>query len=174
MCIVLKTKRLILRPLEMEDLLSLHRYSSDTENTKYMLYLPYDSLEESKGFLINAINQWQKEKPKTYEFAIILDNIHIGGISLFIDYENNEAEIGWVIDSKYQKKGYTSEAAIALKDFVFNKLKFKRLIACCDSRNIASYKTMEKIGMKFERDNGIRYNRGSDEPVKELLYSIEI
>lgn len=37
MSFVLKTERLVLRPLDIEDLDTVHEYASDVENTKYMI-----------------------------------------------------------------------------------------------------------------------------------------
>lgn len=80
----IKTQRLILKPLGTKYLHSTHRYSSDLENCRLMVFLPYDSLEETEQFLLNAEAEWQKECPDFYEFAIILKDVHIGAISLYI------------------------------------------------------------------------------------------
>lgn len=47
-----------------------------------------------------------------------------------------------------KNKGYTTEAAHKLIEFGFNELKLAVIYATCDTRNIASYKIMEKINMK--------------------------
>lgn len=37
---IIKTDRLVLRPLSTNDLYTTHKYSSDVENTRYMINLP--------------------------------------------------------------------------------------------------------------------------------------
>ena len=59
----IKTSRLILRPMSMEYLESTHKYASDQENTRYMLFLPNNTLEETIGYLGDAEEEWKKEAP---------------------------------------------------------------------------------------------------------------
>ena len=66
----------------MQDLETTHAYSSDKDNTKYMLFLPNESIEETKEFLEECQQQWHKQKPDYYEFAVIADGKHIGGIGV--------------------------------------------------------------------------------------------
>ena len=35
----------------------------------------------------------------------------------------------------------------------------RRIFACCDSENVASYRTMLKLGMRLCKDDGVRTNR---------------
>ncbi|WP_282433306.1 GNAT family N-acetyltransferase [Desulfosporosinus sp. FKA] len=73
MSFVLKTERLVLRPLDIEDLDTVHEYASDVENTKYMIHLPNDTIEETSHFLTRITNEWKKDQLKFYEFAITLE-----------------------------------------------------------------------------------------------------
>ena len=42
----------------------------------------------------------------------------IGNISLRIDTEQETAEIGYTVNANYHRKGYATEAALALKECV--------------------------------------------------------
>ena len=88
--------------------------------------------------------------------------------------EKNVGEFGWIINKQYWKKGYATEAALAIKDFAIKELKVSKLIATCDSRNSNSYKLMEKIGLGLESDNGTRTYPKNGETAKELMYSLII
>lgn len=169
---ILKTERLVLRPLNTDDLNSTHEYAGNAENAKYMIYLPNDTIEDTKEFLLNAASEWKKENPSFYEFAITLNGKHIGAISLYLDDTLPEGELGWIIHKDYWRNGYITEAATAIKEFAVHDLKVTKLIAHCDSRNIGSSRIMEKIGLTLERDDGIRYNKGAAAPSKEFLYSL--
>ena len=54
----IQTDRLVLRPLCVDDLETTHRYASDRENARYMMFLPNDSEEETLDFLREAQEEW--------------------------------------------------------------------------------------------------------------------
>lgn len=171
---IIQTERLLLRPLGMEDLHTTHAYVGDKEHVKYMRYLPTDSLEETKDFLLGIAAEWQKEYPQFFEFAMTLGEKNIGSVSVYLDETGEEGELGWILHSDYCGSGYATEAAKAVMAFAVNELKVKRLVAHCDARNEASYRVMEKIGLRLERDDDIRYNKGAQQPAQGLLYSMTI
>lgn len=170
----IKTERLLLRPLDIADLMTAHEYSSDVENTKYMMWLPNQTVEETAAFLKRVTNEWKKSKPSFYEFAVVLDGLHIGAISVYLDDTHQTGELGWILDKKYHKMGYACEAALAIKDFALNTLHLKKIIAQCDYRNEPSRKLMEKIGMQLESDDGNRTYAKRNETARELTYSLTV
>ena len=98
----------------------------------------------------------------------------LGEDIILYNEEKNVGEFGWIINKQYWKKGYATEAALAIKDFAIKELKVSKLIATCDSRNSNSYKLMEKIGLGLESDNGTRTYPKNGETAKELMYSLII
>ena len=86
--------------------------------------------------------------------------------------DRTEAELGWVLHRDYWRRGYVTEAALAVMKFA-RGIGVRRIFACCDSKNVASRKTMEKLGMKLVKDDGVRTNRSMGEEVRvELTYEI--
>lgn len=166
------TDRLTLRPLDISDIKTVHEYASDDENTTYMYFLPNKTMEETRSFLEYVTAEWQKEVPATYEFAVVLDGKQIGAVSVALNDERTEGEMGWIINKRYWHKGYAYEAARAVRDFALNDLKIPRLIAQCDHRNENSYKLMEKLGFVLEDANGTRTYPKSGETARELTYAI--
>lgn len=166
------TKRLLLVPLGPQFLVSTHEYSGDIDNTKYMVYLPNLDINETKNFLDKVQAEWQKYNPQFYEYAIMVDNEHIGAVSLYI--ENAEGELGWIINKKFWGNGYAVEAAQGIINFALQELKVRKFIAHCDSQNTNSYKVMEKLGMSLVSKTQGRKNKLSDEDREELMYSLEI
>ena len=57
---IIHTDRLELKPMCMDYLYSTHEYASDPENTKYMLFLPNESIEETKEYLEGAEKEFKK------------------------------------------------------------------------------------------------------------------
>ncbi len=169
----LHTPRLTLRPADMRYLHTTHAYAADLENTRFMMYLPYASLEETAQSLRDAEAEWAKPLPERYEFVILLAGEHIGGVTLYMQPDRSQAELGWVLNKAYWRQGFVTEAAGALMAFARETLGVRRIFACCDSENVASYKTMEKLGMRLADDQGKRCNRSmGDEVRRELTYEV--
>ena len=61
-----------------------------------------------------------------------------------------QAELGWVIDPTYAGRGLATEAARALLRVCFDDLRLRRVIAQCFADNVASWRLMEKLGMRRE------------------------
>ena len=76
------------------------------------------------------------------------------------------------MNKKHWNCGYVSEAANAV-DFAKKQLHLQGVIAQCDSRNIASARVMEKIGMRLIDVNGTRTYVKRDETAQELTYMIK-
>lgn len=171
---IIHTERMILKPLGTEYLQTVNKYATDLENTRFMMHLPNENIEETKAFLEGTAAEWQKETPTFYEFAIILDGVHIGAVSVYMDESFSEGELGWIVDKDYWGKGYAYEASKALVDMYVEKLGIRKFIAHCDSENEASKRVMQKLGMQLEAEYDGRKNRASDEVRRECLYSMEV
>jgi RimJ/RimL family protein N-acetyltransferase len=149
----IKTDRLLLRPLRMTDLDDLFAYYSMEIVTRF-LYIEPKNKEEMKEALEVKINHTSlKAKGDKLTLAVVLpaEDRVIGEVSLFLKKpEHNTAEIGYVFNPDYQGHGYATEAAAMLLKIGFEHFRFHRIFARCDGRNTASYKLMERIGMRRE------------------------
>ena len=166
----IKTERLILKPLGIEYLDTVNEYAMDRENTRYMLYLPNETAEETEKFLIKVDKEWQKDKPDYLTFAVIYNGVHIGAVD--VDLYDGFGELGWIINKKYQKNGFACEAVRALIEYLKDHMNIRHFVAHCDSRNIPSYRLMEKIGMKKTAESYDRRNRNSAEIGTEYQYEL--
>jgi RimJ/RimL family protein N-acetyltransferase len=61
-----------------------------------------------------------------------------------------QAELGWVLDPGYSARGYATEAVRALLSYCFATLGFRRVVANCFLDNDASWRLMERVGMRRE------------------------
>ena len=185
----LESSRLILVPTGMQYFETRSRIAGDIENTRFMMFLP-KSPNETKKYLENCELQWKSENQDLFEFEILLKDEKvssiselksIGGISFeLLDsnpevvkiYGNNVADMGWILDKNYWNKGFVTEAANLIVDFV-KSLGVKMIFAQCDSENIGSWRVMEKIGMKRICDNGKRFNK-SEPNIEKTEYTYAI
>ena len=173
MPIELQTERLVLRPLGTADLQTVHAYASDAETTAYMLRLSNRTLQQTQQFLLCAEQEWQKQSPRFYEFAITLAGRQIGAVSLYLEEEEPAGELGWILQKRYWRQGFATEAALAVREFA-RGLGLRRLTAHCDARNTASRRVMEKIGMSLEDGTGTRVYPKTGETARELLFGIAL
>lgn len=161
---LLHTARLLLRPVTAGDLATTYAYSGNLENTRFMMFLPDPDEQETALHLAEAEEQWHMDAPERYEFAVCLnagaqlEGQHIGGVTLYMQEDRTEAELGWVLHRDHWRRGYVTEAADAVIEFA-RAMGVKRIFACCDSENVASYRTMLKLGMRLCKDDGVRQNR---------------
>lgn len=61
-----------------------------------------------------------------------------------------EAEIGWTLDPSLHGRGLGTELARELLAIAFDGLGVRRVVALCFADNVASWKVMEKVGMRRE------------------------
>lgn len=159
-----------LEPLSLKHLDTTHIYASDPDVTKYMFF--HNQNKETTMLFLMGVELALKKNPiDYYEFAIMLDEVHVGAISLAI--ENNIGELGWILNKNYWNKGIVTKSAYLMIDFA-KTLNLDKLIANCDHRNIGSYRVMEKIGMKRIKSDGIRRNYHENVDSIEFIYEMKI
>ena len=186
----LATERLRLVPQSMKYLESTHEYASDRQNMRYMMFLPNDSIEDTKQFLANSEAEWKSASPRDLQGASLRGGEHIGGISVTLldaasnalsgssnsgDASSISAELGWCLKKSAQGSGLAQEAAAALIQWTNKTFGVTRFIAHCDSENIASWTTMENLGMKRVCQTGGRRNKlAPEEEREEFTYELEL
>lgn len=94
------------------------------------------------------------------------DNAFVGSTGLHrVNWDVRKFEIGYWCDSRYQKKGYITEAVVGLVNFAFEHFEANRIEIRCDPRNINSRNIPEKLGFSLE---GILINNDLSADGKEL------
>lgn len=104
---IIQTKRLKIEINSLQHLDTTYEYFSDPETTQYTYFLPR-SFEETKKFLMDARLAEGKNPQMDYELAIIYQGVHVGSISLNL-FDLKTAEIGWVLNKKYQHLGIATK-----------------------------------------------------------------
>jgi ribosomal-protein-alanine N-acetyltransferase len=142
---LLETPRLVLRPITPADGPAIHEYMSDPVVTRW---LPEGPLNEAQAQAFARKHAGRSAR------AIAVTERGSGqfvGHMVFHPWLGHAThEIGWAIASGCQGRGYATEAAAALLDFAFGALACHRVIATCQPENAASWRVMEKLGMRRE------------------------
>jgi RimJ/RimL family protein N-acetyltransferase len=75
----------------------------------------------------------------------------IGEVSLtWSSQAHQQGEVGFIFHPDYQGYGYATEGTKVMLGLGFEELKLHRIYGRCDARNLASYKLMERLGMRRE------------------------
>ena len=167
------TERLLLRPLCMDDLHTVHLYASDVELTRYMMNLPNKDIHESRNFIAEAEAEWAKSAPEFYEYAVVYKGLHIGGVCLYLSDNGTKGELGWIISADCHGEGLATEAALSMVQLA-RKLGLEAVYARCDSRNAASQKLMQRLGMELVDGSGTRFYEKKQETAGELRYEMTL
>lgn len=143
---ILETERLVLRPVTLADAEDMYEYASKDENT-YFVFPLHQSLEDTQHsiatyFMANPLGKFGIELKETKKL--------IGTIDIRVDMKKSKAELGYVLNQAFAKRGYATEAAAALMKFAFETLELEKVVASCDTRNTASEAVMKRLGMQKE------------------------
>ena len=151
---ILKTERLILRPLKDSDEKSLIENINNIKVSKWLLKVPHPyTKKDAKAWIKYYKEKSKKRKKEDYSFGIELkaEKKIIGAVGLHgVSKIQGTAEVGYWLGEKYWRFGYGSEALREVLKFAFNKLKLRRIEAGVFAGNPASGKLLEKFGAKKE------------------------
>ena len=67
------------------------------------------------------------------------------------EFEQSEALLGYLVDPAYAGRGIATTVTAALLDRAFGELGLRRVTAGCFADNVASWRVMEKVGMRREQ-----------------------
>jgi ribosomal-protein-alanine N-acetyltransferase len=162
MSIIIETKRLIIREIDLNDKQGMFELDSDPDVHKYLdepiVYTIEESINKIKNvqqqYINNGVGRWAIIEKSTNEF--------LGWAGLKLEepkffHPTKYYDIGYRLIKKYWGKGYATEASRASLLYGIENLNIKEIYADVDSNNFASKKVLEKIGLKYLKtfdDNG--------------------
>lgn len=151
----LRTDRLELRPLVQADAPSLLQIHADPEFMRFWSSEPWTSLDQATTLIEKDLRELAAGEHLRLGIFLNGSGEMVGTCSLFNLFQQcRRAEIGYGIASPHWRRGYMFEAVGALIDYAFVSLALNRLEADIDPRNIASARSLEKLG--FEREGYLR------------------
>ncbi|MGH2587308.1 MAG: GNAT family N-acetyltransferase [Dehalococcoidia bacterium] len=146
----IETERLLLREFEPSDWEGLLTYNGDPEVQRFRGRELLDTA--GAHALIATMRGRQAERPRTwYDLAIIrrLDGRQIGRCERQLAH-GSTGEIGYMLARDVWGQGYATEAARALLTAGFGALGLHRIYAECELENTASWRVLERLGMRRE------------------------
>ena len=152
---VTQTKRLTLRFLSETDLPDVYDIFSHPEVMRYWSYPPWTDTSQAQQWLMMIQEGYQTGNALQLGIERRFDPVLVGTCTLFqFHVASRRAEIGYALGRPYWRSGYMHEALQALLGYAFQTLELNRLEADIDPRNVASAKTLERLG--FQKEGHLR------------------
>jgi RimJ/RimL family protein N-acetyltransferase len=148
-----RTARLALRPATPADLLPTWGFRRLDSVSQWITRAPR-TLEDYRAHF---------ETPESLGKTIVIerDGVIVGDLMLAVEdawaqaevadqARGVQAELGWTLDPAHTGRGYASEAVRELIRLCFQDLGLRRVTAGCFAANEASWRLMERVGMRRE------------------------
>ncbi|HYC88350.1 MAG TPA: GNAT family N-acetyltransferase [Thermoanaerobaculia bacterium] len=145
--ITLRTERLTLRPFTIDDAPAVQQHCSTVEVARNTLLIPHPYPEgAAEQWIAKHAEDWAENRIQ--HFAI--DDGQLAGAMGLVMKGDAIAEIGYWIGPGFWNRGYATEAAREIVRYGFEEAGLHRIFAGYFTRNAASGRVLEKIGMKYE------------------------
>ena len=169
----LRTERLILRPFDTDDAPDIQRLAGEREVADTTLRVPHPYPDGAAEIWIDeSAYAWDAGKGVSYAITDADSGALFGAIGLSITSEHAFGELGYWIGSAYWNRGLCTEAGRAILELAFTTLSLHRVQARHFTRNFASGRVMQKLGMRLEgvhRDAMRKWDRFEDVAVYAIM-----
>lgn len=166
MALILETPRMILRPFQRTDAPVLFTWVGDPEIQRFLYTGPDLSLEQTVARIEKYMNLQQEHGFSRWLIFDRATNEPIGDAGLLLMPDGKEVELGYRFAKPWWGQGRATEVAAAWVDYAFGPLNIPALVAFAEPENHASIRVMQKIGMRFLRQEEL-YGK------IEVIYGIE-
>lgn len=175
---VLRTPRLVLRPLEQKDAEALALLMADSRISTYLAWEPHKNLQETAA-MITVLNSAQASG-KGFHWIVEHQGHAVGLVSIIDVWRKhrcwtlNRAELAYWIAPEAQGRGVATEAATAVIDFAFSRLNFNKLRVYHAADNAISGRVVAKLGFRHvgtEREGFCKKGIWNDLQHYEMLAS---
>ncbi len=161
--------RVSLRWMDTPDLPAIYQIFSNPEVTRYWSWPAFTNTQQAQELLGKIHQHFAQKDLFQWGIARNSDNQIIGTCTLaHIDGDNRRAELGYILNRAHWGQGYVAEALALLLDFAFGPLNLRRLEADTDPRNLASIKTLLRLG--FQQEGLLRERWEVAGEIQDALY----
>ncbi len=162
---VLRTPRLVLRPFRDDDGPAVERLAGERSVADTTLALPHPyPAGGATTWIAGHDPGWRAGTTMVCAVTKEPEDL-VGAAGLTIVPAHRRAELGYWIGRPYWNLGFATDAAHALVWYGFAHLGLNRIQALCFTRNPASARVMQKVGMTHEgrsRQLYVRWDRLED------------
>ena len=147
----LKTKRLLIREIQLSDIPALVEIWTDPDVTQFM------GGPRDKDFLARSFAEDVETGSDPYDLWPVIEVAsndvigHCGLLQKEVD-GRPETELVYVLHKLVWGKGYATKAATMLRDYAFEVCQLDRLVSLIDPANHGSERVAQKVGMTLEKE----------------------
>jgi len=144
---VLRTKRILLRPLQAEDAPAFHRLINDWDICRKLPDAPFPYPVELAGEWIAAAAA-DRQAGKAQQFALIeeANGKMVGCAGLRLSRDGKSADLGYWLGRKFWRQGFGLEVATRLTSWGLAEMKINRVTATVAEDNEASLAVLTRAG----------------------------
>lgn len=172
---MIETKRLFLRELTLNDFADLFEILSDKETMQH--YPKPFTKERVKNWITWNLDNYQKYGFGLWAVVLKETGEFIGDCGITLQNIDGliVPELGYHINKKHWRKGYATEVANEVRDWLFHHTDYDTVYSYMKSTNVGSYSVAIATGMKKKKEfidvsNSISYVFAlTKEEWKELL-----
>ncbi|MCL2096111.1 MAG: GNAT family N-acetyltransferase [Oscillospiraceae bacterium] len=147
-----ETRRLVLRRIDSGDCEDMFEYSSDSDVTRFLTWVPHKNTDETREYIDDVGKKYATGQFFDWGLVYKFDGKFIGTCGLTsVNLNRNTCEVGYVLSKRYWGRGLMTEALEQVMDFAFDYFGFDKIEARFLDGNISSKKVMLKTGMTFEK-----------------------
>ncbi len=150
-------QRIKLRPFDDTDLEMFIELSVSTDIMAHVREAM--TVDEAKAAFEIRKQPWTIDSEAWLSLTIIEHDTDekLGSIGLkIVNSDAKIAEVGFLLRTAAQGRGFASESLKLVCDYAFDNLKLNKVVGICSTSNSASAKLMEKLG--FVREGCLRQN----------------
>jgi len=143
---IIKTERLLLRPLTVADANEVFEWVSDERVSRYMVYTTYTDIEKVKEWLA-----FVEKDTSTYTFGFVRtsDKKLIGSGDIGPANKNGYWGFGYNLRYDCWGNGYATEATKAMIEYAHKNFEATHFTSSHAKPNLSSGHVMEKCGLQF-------------------------
>lgn len=147
----LESQRLILRPFRSSDASEVQRLAGDwaVADTTDVIPHPYED-GVAEAWIESHEAGYDSGRDLTLAITRRRDGQLLGAMTLFIRRAHDCGELGFWVGKPYWNQGICTEAATAMVEHGFTQVNLNRIEAKHFSRNPASGRVLQKLGMTRE------------------------
>lgn len=157
----LDTERLILRPIQIEDIDPIFNcWMQDEDVSRYMYWKASSDINEAQEFVYYELGNIENDR--WYRWIISLKHTEeiIGTCLIYFNDEEKNWDISYNLGKKYWGKGYITEAMQRVMKYAINDLLIKECIAIHAIENPESGRVIQKLGFRYEKEVPYECNGG--------------
>lgn len=167
---ILETKRLRLREYNENDAQFILRLLNEPSFLQNIGDRKIRTEDDAKSYIATRlVESYKKNGFGLFMVELKETNTPIGMCGLVKRDPNEDPDIGFAFVPEVWRKGYAEESSLGILDYAKNQLKLKRILGITIPTNVGSIKTLEKIGLKFEK-----MSTSKDDGKEIRVYSINL